>query len=119
MNAINNYIDITTIIVEIIAVAIIVIGLLYGTLKFLLETSRKTLSAEARFTRYRQVLGKALLLGLEILVAADVIRTVVLELTLENVTVLGILVLIRTFLSWSLEVEIEGRWPWQSKAGER
>ena len=56
---------------------------------------------------------RALLLGLEILVAADVIRTVALEPTLNNVVILGILVLIRTFLGWSLVVEIEERWPWQ------
>ena len=54
-----------------------------------------------------------LLLGLEILVAADIIRTVALEATLSSAIVLGILVLIRTFLSWALVVEIEGRWPWQ------
>jgi uncharacterized membrane protein len=55
-----------------------------------------------------------LLLGLEILVAADVIRTVALKPTLQNVLVLGLLVMIRTFLGWSLVVEIEERWPWQS-----
>ncbi|MCB0165772.1 MAG: DUF1622 domain-containing protein, partial [Anaerolineae bacterium] len=60
----------------------------------------------------------ALLLGLEILVAADVIRTVALEATLNSVMVLGILVLIRTFLSWALVVEMEGRWPWQSPRPE-
>jgi uncharacterized membrane protein len=53
------------------------------------------------------------LLGLEILVAADIIRTVALEATLQSVVVLGLLVLVRTFLSWALVVEIEGRWPWQ------
>ena len=58
-------------------------------------------------------LGKALLLGLEFLVAADIIRTVALEATLESVIVLGLLVLIRTFLSWALVVEIEGHWPWR------
>jgi uncharacterized membrane protein len=58
------------------------------------------------------------LLGLEILVAADVIRTVALDPTLESVAVLGLLVLVRTFLSWSIIVEIEGRWPWQPKRKE-
>jgi len=58
-------------------------------------------------------LGKALLLGLEILVAADIVRTVALEATLVSILALGLLVLVRTFLSWSLTVEIEGRWPWQ------
>jgi uncharacterized membrane protein len=57
----------------------------------------------------------ALLLGLDLLVAADVVRTVALEATLRNVAVLGLLILIRTFLSWSLTVEMEGRLPWQSR----
>jgi uncharacterized membrane protein len=60
-------------------------------------------------------LGKSLLLSLEILVAADVIRTVALQPTLSNILGLGLLVVIRTFLSWSLVVEMEGRWPWQAK----
>jgi uncharacterized membrane protein len=64
----------------------------------------------------KQSLGRSLLLGLEILVAADVVRTVALEATLESVAVLGLLVLIRTFLSWALVVEIEGRWPWQARS---
>jgi uncharacterized membrane protein len=55
-----------------------------------------------------------MLLGLEILVAADIVRTVALDETLESVLMLGLLVVIRTFLSWALEVEISGRWPWQS-----
>ena len=59
--------------------------------------------------------AQALLLGLEVLVAADIIHTVALEATLESVFVLGLLVLIRTFLSWALVVEMEGRWPWQPR----
>jgi hypothetical protein len=61
-------------------------------------------------------LGKALLLGLELMVAADVIRTVTFEPTVANVAVLGSLVLVRTFLSWSMSVELEGQWPWQAHA---
>jgi uncharacterized membrane protein len=60
-----------------------------------------------------------MLLGLEILVAADIVRTVALEPSLESVGILGLLVLIRTFLSWSLDVELEGRWPWQARAGPK
>jgi uncharacterized membrane protein len=60
-----------------------------------------------------------MLLGLEILVAADIVRTVALEATLESVGILGLLVLIRTFLSWSLDVELEGRWPWQAREGPK
>ena len=66
------------------------------------------------YRHYRQQVARALLLGLEVLVAADVIRTVALEPTLQDVLVLGLLVLIRTFLGWSLVVEMEERWPWQS-----
>lgn len=59
-------------------------------------------------------IGKGLLLGLDLLIAADVIRTVTLEPTLENVTALGVLVVVRTFLAWSLIVELEGHWPWSA-----
>jgi len=60
-------------------------------------------------------LGKAMLIGLELLVAADIIRTVALDLTLLNIELLGALVVVRTFLGWSIVVELEGRWPWQEK----
>ncbi len=64
---------------------------------------------------FRSQLGRAILLGLELLVAADIIRTVAITPTLESVAVLAGIVVIRTFLSWSLELEISGRWPWQQK----
>lgn len=63
--------------------------------------------------RQRRRLGRALLLGLEFLVAADVIRSVAIAPTLEGVAVLALLVVVRTFLNWTLELELEGRWPWQ------
>jgi uncharacterized membrane protein len=65
------------------------------------------------YRNYRHNVARALLLGLEILVAADVIRTIALEPTLQNALILGLLVLIRTFLGWSLVIEIEERWPWK------
>jgi uncharacterized membrane protein len=61
----------------------------------------------------RRDLGKAILIGLELLVAADIVRSVALDATFVSVGVLGLIVLVRTFLSWSLEVEINGTWPWQ------
>ncbi|HEX8374326.1 MAG TPA: DUF1622 domain-containing protein, partial [Geminicoccaceae bacterium] len=67
---------------------------------------------------YRANLGRGILLGLELLVAADIIGTVAATPTLQNLAVLGLIVLIRTFLSFSLEVEIEGRWPWQAARAE-
>lgn len=68
---------------------------------------------------YRVLLARAILLGLEFLVAADIIRTVATAPTLQNLTVLGVIVLIRTFLSWSLALEIEGRFPWQRGPRDR
>ena len=65
------------------------------------------------YVQYKVRLGRALLLGLELLVAADIIRTVALEPTLPNVMILAVLVVVRTFLSWSLVVEMEGHWPWK------
>ena len=67
---------------------------------------------ESAVERIKQVVGRGLLLGLDLLIAADVIRTVTLEPTLENVAALGLLVVVRTFLAWSLMVELHGRWPW-------
>lgn len=69
------------------------------------------------YTGFRQQLGRAILLGLELLVAADIIRTVAVTPTLESVAVLAGIVLVRTFLSFSLEVELSGRWPWQRSSG--
>ncbi|SIR64890.1 Protein of unknown function [Microbacterium sp. RURRCA19A] len=68
------------------------------------------------YSRFRRFLGRSILLGLELLVAADIIRTVAVTPTLASVGVLAAIVLIRTFLSWSLELEITGRWPWQKAA---
>ncbi|MCZ2402532.1 DUF1622 domain-containing protein [Paenarthrobacter sp. Z7-10] len=67
------------------------------------------------YGRFRRFLGRSILLGLELLVAADIIRTVAVSPSLQSVAVLALIVLIRTFLSWSLELEITGRWPWQGK----
>lgn len=69
------------------------------------------------YRRYRQQLGRSILLGLEFLVAADIIRTVAVTPTLTSIAVLAGIVLIRTFLSFSLELEITGRWPWQGTPG--
>jgi uncharacterized membrane protein len=96
--------------IEALAVAIIVVAIVHGSIRFLIDITQKSDSA---YEQYKAHLGKGLLLGLEFLVAADVVRTVVLDPTLQNVMILGLLVVIRTFLSWSLVVEIEGRWPWQ------
>ena len=103
--------------IEILGALVIFAGVLRvaitrGTVRFLLK-----LDEPGAYDDYKHQSGRSLLLGLDFLVAADVIRTVALEPTLGNVAVLGLLVLVRTFLSWSLTVEIEGRWPWQPRRG--
>ena len=104
---------------ELLAVAIIVLVILFATVSYVLRIMVRQ-ADPTTYTDFRHRIGRALLLGLEILVAADIIRTVVLEPTLNNVVVLGLLVLIRTFLSWSLVLEIEERWPWQpSRTGTK
>ena len=95
-------------------VALIVIGALIATGRFVLRLLRRD-DGEAAYRRYRQGLGRTLLLGLEFLVAADIIRTVAIAPSFTNLGLLAVIVLIRTFLSWSLELEIEGHWPWQAR----
>lgn len=92
------------------AVAIMLSFILIGTTRWLFHSAQKV---EGAYERYRVVLGKTLLIGLELLVAADIIRTVAFDLTLMNISLLGGLVAVRTFLGWTLTVEIEGHWPWQ------
>lgn len=96
--------------IEAMAVAVIVGTFLWASARFVLHTGRHV---DNPYQRYKLLLGRALSLGLEFLVAADVIRTVTLTPTLSNIEILGAIILARTFLSWSLVVEIEGRWPWQ------
>ena len=97
--------------IEMLAVAIIVVAVVHATTRYLLHLQQRKVSA---YDQYKVYIGKALLLGLEFLVAADIVRTVVLEPTLLNVGLLAMLVVVRTVLSWSIVVEIEGRWPWQA-----
>lgn len=105
--------------VDAAGVGVIVLGILYATWQFIARTlNRASGRSGDNYDRYRESIGRALLLGLEILVAADIIRTVAITPTLESVAILGLIVIIRTFLSWSLEVELNGRFPWQGR-GER
>lgn len=110
-----EWIEVASIFVESVAVIIILFSLIFGTIRFILYTIKKKLTAQERFQDYKHGLGKALLLSLEILVAADVIRTVALEPNVTNILGLGLLVVIRTFLSWSLVVEMDGHWPWKAR----
>lgn len=109
-----EWIELAALAIELIAVAIIAGAIVYAISQYLFQSILRP-GEGGQYQQLKIRLGKALLLGLEILVAADIIRTVALEATLESVTVLGLLVLIRTFLTWALVVEIEGHWPWQAK----
>ncbi|HSR29102.1 MAG TPA: DUF1622 domain-containing protein [Anaerolineae bacterium] len=107
-----GWIEVAALVIEILAVVIIVGAIFYAMGHYLVRAAILP-QHEALYRQLKVRLGRALLLGLEILVAADIVRTVALEASLQSVAVLGLLVLIRTFLSWALVVEIEGRWPWQ------
>ena len=94
-----------------VGVAVIVIGIVVATVRVGARRDAKT----NLYRTYRQQVGRAILLGLEFLVAADIIRSVAVAPTLRGVTVLAVIVAVRTFLSFTLEVELEGRWPWQRR----
>jgi uncharacterized membrane protein len=108
----KDIVDLGTTAFELAGVGIIVAGFLLavwrGTRAALVDRD-----ARAGYDEVRSVFGRTVLLGLEVLVAADIIRTVAVDPTLTNMFVLGMLVLIRTFLSWSLEIELEGMVPWK------
>jgi uncharacterized membrane protein len=96
--------------IQALAVVIIVVSILFGSLRLFLQLLRR---ATDPYRAYKVLLGRSLLLALEFMVAADVIRTVLLDLTAKGLEILGALVVIRTFLSWTLVVELEGHWPWR------
>lgn len=91
-------------------VVILVVGALGASVTALRRAARRQ---DDVYRRYRQQLGRSILLGLELLVAADIIRTVAVAPTVSSISLLAGVVVIRTFLSFSLELEITGRWPWQ------
>ena len=101
---------------ELAGVAVLVIGALLAFVTYLIAFFRQR-DALIAFHDLRQKVGKSILLGLELLVAADIIRSVAIDPTFASVGVLGVIVAVRTFLSWSLEVEINGKWPWQNVQG--
>ncbi len=104
-------------VLELAGVAIILGGIILATAAFLRDGSR-TKDWRSAYPRYRSDIGRGILLGLELLVGADIISTITAPLTFESVGLLAAIVVIRTFLSFSLEAEIEGCWPWQRAAKE-
>lgn len=98
--------------IEALAIIIMIAFISVGTVRWLLQSRNQF---EQAYEGYRVLLGKSLLVGLELLVAADIIRTITLELTLNNLATLALLVLVRTALGWTITLEVEGRWPWQAR----
>src|SRR5579871_6862718 len=114
METSHKFIEIGASVIDCMAVALIVGTFLWASVRFLVHSGQHT---DNPFEKYKLSLGKALSLGLEFLVAADVIRTVIMAATFMNVGILAAIILTPTFLSWSLVVEMEGRWPWQPGTG--
>lgn len=112
MIPIKEYINIIADIVEFLGVLTIFVGILYSFYKFFFSKIKED---KGNYIKLRQQLGKAILLGLEILIAADIMATVVTDPTLNSVSVLAVIVIIRTVMSLSLEVELQGKFPWQKK----
>lgn len=110
MEQIKVYIKVIADIVEAIGVLTIFLGILYSFVVFFFSKEK---TKSKNYTQLRQLLGKSILLGLEILIAADIMATVVTDPTIMSVLVLAIIVLIRTIMSLSLEVELQGKFPWQ------
>jgi uncharacterized membrane protein len=99
---------------EVVAIVVLVAGFGWGVIRALRE--RLGGREEESYGVLRRYFGRSILLGLEILVAADLIRTIAVDQTWQNLLSLGLIVLIRTFLSFSLEVEMDGVWPWRRRA---
>ncbi len=99
--------------IEAIGVLVIIVGSCISSVAFL-RTFRQ-LTEGVAYKTFRRQLGRSIILGLEFLIAGDIIRTVVVSATLESVSVLGLIILIRAFLTMTLHLEVEGRWPWQEK----
>ncbi|HME02871.1 MAG TPA: DUF1622 domain-containing protein [Solirubrobacteraceae bacterium] len=98
-------------VVEAVGAAIMVLGAL-GALLVFASRSLRPKRAHESYEELRRDLGRCILVGLEVLIIADIVRTIIVDPTLESVGVLGVIVLIRILLSFSLEVEIDGFWPW-------
>jgi uncharacterized membrane protein len=110
----QSVVDTISKIIDGAGIVVVVIGLLTATAAFLVALRARTERPDA-YRLYRQRVGKAILLGLEFLVAADIIRTVAVAPTFRGVGVLAVVVAVRTFLSFALDVELEGHWPWQPR----
>ena len=111
----EEWMEVLTKVFEVAGVAILASGSLVALLRAALAGARGR--REGTYERARHDVGRAILLGLEVLIIADIVRTITIDPSVESAVTLGIIVAVRTFLSFSLETEIEGCWPWQ-RAGK-
>ena len=107
-----RYLEQGGLVINLFAVAVILGGFILASVRY--SRGFRTESPETNFQQFKIELGRALLLGLEILVLGDVIETITVEPTFQSLGFLGFLVIARTAVSWSLSLEVEGHWPWQS-----
>jgi len=105
--AVSDWIHFVGTCIEIFGIFVLVVGIVWSTSLFVTPRDRW------QYDLYKIRIGRSLLLGLEVLVAADIVKTIAIELTFTSLGLLAGLVLVRTFLSWTLVLEIDGRWPWQ------
>ena len=110
----KSVVDVVSKVIDGAGVVVVVAGLLIASAVFA-STLRRPETRATAYRVYRQQVGKSILLGLEFLVAADIIRTVAVSPTFRGVGVLAVVVAVRTFLSFTLDVELEGHWPWQQR----
>lgn len=112
--AVGDWVRMVGIGIDVFGVLIIVAGIVWASYRFL-----RPPAAMQRYELYKIRIGRSLLLGLEVLVAADIVKTIAIEPTFIRLGVLAGLVLVRTFLSWTLVLEIKGCWPWRRDDGDR
>jgi uncharacterized membrane protein len=112
----NTYKDIAhiiTSIIDITAILLITVSVVVSIFNYIKRSIKKEAGI---YKKWRLELGHSLQASLELLIAGDIIQTIASELTISNISILGLLVAVRTILSWSIEVEISGSWPWQRNA---
>jgi len=120
-DAVTSFAEAAGHVLELVGVAVVIAGGAWAVAATVLAAVRPRRDRGARtglYWTFRSTFARAILLGLEILIAADIVITVTVDLTVESALALGLIVLVRIALSWSLSVEVDGRWPWQQGAPE-
>ncbi|MBC7940241.1 MAG: DUF1622 domain-containing protein [Chitinophagaceae bacterium] len=112
MSVVNEWMEWAALAIEVLAVVLMITFIVVVTARWLFQSRA---SMTTGYTQYRASVSRSLLIGLELLVAADIVRTIALEATLSSLATLALLIVIRTLLGWALTVELEGRWPWSAR----